>query len=151
ANGRGAGALVTAQRSWLLPRGLRARTFSNTGIDVAGRARIDEPLQAGRVVVKIDAGDRALAHADGGAAVAGDEAAEKLEQDWIVAHSQHSFAAGVFDQHVLESTEGRVGQERVADFNLAVVAELGADKLCGLQSALERAADDYVHLNFEGA
>ena len=91
ADGGGAGAVVAAQRGGLLPRGLWAGAFSDTGIDGAGRARIDEPLQAGRVVVEIDAGDGALAHADGGSAVAGDEAAEELEEDGVVSDGQHAF------------------------------------------------------------
>jgi hypothetical protein len=44
-----------------------------------------------------------------------------------------------------------VGGQRRADFDFAVVAELGADKLRGLQGALERAGDDDVHLHLEGA
>jgi hypothetical protein len=47
--------------------------FCHAGIDGAGHARIDEPLQQGRMAVHVDAGDGALAHADGGAAVAGDQ------------------------------------------------------------------------------
>ena len=44
------------------------------------------------MVIEIDTGDGALAHADGGAAVAGDEAAEELKEDGVVAHGQHAFA-----------------------------------------------------------
>ena len=59
-DGRGAGAVVAAQRSGLLPRSFWAGAFSNTGIDVSCGARIDEPLQAGRMVLEIDAGDGAF-------------------------------------------------------------------------------------------
>ena len=103
------------------------------------------------MVVEVNAGDGALAHTDGGAAVAGDEAAEKLKEDGVVADGQHAFAAGVLDEHVLKGFEGRVGGEGGADLNFAVVAELGADELRGLQGALERAGDDDVDLDFEGA
>jgi len=89
----------------LLPRGLWAGAFCNAGIDVAGGAGIDEPLQAGRVVVEIDAGDGALAHADGGAAIAGDEVAEELEEDGLWPTANMPSVAGVFDQHVLKVRE----------------------------------------------
>ena len=50
AHGRGAGAVVAAQGGGLLPRGLWARAFCHAGIDGAGHARIDEPLQQGRML-----------------------------------------------------------------------------------------------------
>ena len=106
-DGRGAGAVVAAQRGGLLPRGLRARALLHAGVDGAGRARIDEPLQPGRMAVEIDAGDGAFAHADGGAAVAGDQPAQELEEIGVVAHGQHAFAVGIFRQHVLEIGESR--------------------------------------------
>ena len=40
--------------------------FRNAGVDPAGHARIDEPLQQRRVLVHVDARDGALAHADPG-------------------------------------------------------------------------------------
>jgi exopolyphosphatase/guanosine-5'-triphosphate,3'-diphosphate pyrophosphatase len=83
-DGRGAGVVVAAQRGGLLPRGLWAGALSHAGIDGARHAGIDEPLQPGRMAVEIDAGDGALAHADGCAAVAGDEAAEELKQVGVV-------------------------------------------------------------------
>ena len=103
------------------------------------------------MVVKIDAGDGALPHADGCSAVAGDEPAEELEEDGVVADGQHAFAVRVLRQHVLEGAEVRIGGQGGADLDLGVVAELGADKLRGLHGALERAGDDDIHLDLEGA
>ncbi len=99
----------------------------------------------------IDARDRALAHAHAGAAVAGDEPAEELEQVGIVADHQHAVAIGVLFKQLLEVLKvgGRI--ERGAHFDLGLVAELGADKLRGLQGALERAGDDHIDLDVEGA
>ncbi len=48
--------------------------------------------------VHVDARNGAFAHADGGAAVAGNQAAEKLEQVGIVPHGQDSFAVGILRQ-----------------------------------------------------
>ena len=53
----------------LLPRGLWARAFRNAGVEGAHRARIHKPLQARRVMFHVNAGNGALAHADGCAAV----------------------------------------------------------------------------------
>jgi len=103
------------------------------------------------MVVKIDAGDGAFPHADRGASVAGDEAAEKLKQDGVMADGEHAFAAGILNQHVLEGGKVCIGQEGSADFDLGVIAELGSDKLGGLHGALERAGDDDVDLDLEGA
>lgn len=103
------------------------------------------------MVLEIDACDGALAQADGGSAIAGDEVAEKLEEDGVVSDGQHAFVAGVLDQHVLKSGEGGVGREGLADFDPAVKAELCGDKLSGLHGALEGAGDDDVDLDLEGA
>ena len=46
---------------------------------------------------------------------------------------------------------GGVEVERRTDFDFAFVAEFVADKLCGLQCALQRAGNDDVRLDFEGA
>ena len=70
------------KRGGLLPRGFWARTLCHARVDGARRARIDEPLQPRRMVVHVDPGNGALAHADGRAAVAGNHAAEKLETGW---------------------------------------------------------------------
>ena len=119
---------------------------------VRADARINEPLQQRRVPVHIDAGDGALAHADGGAAVAGDQAAEELEQVGVVADHQHAFAVGsTLTSMLLEVLEVGGRTERGAHFDLGLVAELRADKLRGLQGALERAGDDHIDLHFEGA
>ena len=103
------------------------------------------------MVVQVDAGDGALAHADGRAAVAGDEAAEELEGVGIVAHDEDAVAAGVLGQHVLKVGVGSVGTERRADLDFGVVAEFRADQLRGLQGALERARHDDLDLRLERA
>jgi len=54
------------------------------------------------MLVHIDACDRSLAHADAGAAVSGDEAAEELEQVRIVADEHDVLAVGVFVDQFLE-------------------------------------------------
>jgi len=103
------------------------------------------------VVIQIYAGDRALPHADGGGPVAGDEAAEELKKDGVVAHSQQTFAVREFREHGLEGGEGCIRQQGGTYFDFGVVAELGADKLRGLQGALEGAGDDDIDLHLEGA
>ena len=114
-------------------------------------ARIDEPLQPGRMAVKIDAGDGALAHTDGGAAVAGDEAAQKLEEDGLCPTASMPSRSAYLASMFWNSAKSAVGSRRVADFHFGVVAKLGADKLCGLKSPLQGARDDHVHLHLEGA
>lgn len=103
------------------------------------------------MAVHVDAGDGALSHADGGGAVAADEAAEELEDVGIVADGQDALAVGIFGEHLLEvgviGAEGEGG----ADFDFGFVAQLGADKLRGLEGALEGAGDDDVNLHLEGA
>ena len=50
-----------------------------------------------------------------------------------------------------KSAKVGVRAERRADFDLGVVAQLGADELRRLQGALQRAGDDDVHLHLERA
>ena len=148
----GAGALEAAQGGRLLPRGLWAGAFSHAGVDGAGHARIDEPAQQGRMAVEVDAGDGALAHADGCAAVAGDEAAQKLEHVGVVADDQDAFAVGIFGQHLLEvGVVSRLSAKCRADLDFGLIAQLRAHKLRGLQGALEGAGDDDIDLHLEGA
>jgi len=101
------------------------------------------------VAIHIHAGDCAFAHADGGSAVAGDHAAEKLKHVGVVADYEDAFAVRVFGEHLLEV--GVVGAEVEcrADFDFGFVAKLRADKLGGLEGALERAGDDDVDLHLE--
>jgi len=101
--------------------------------------------------VEVDAGDGAFAHADGGAAIPGHEATEKLKTIWIVADHQDAFAMSVFGEKLLEVGVGGFEAEGWADFNFGLVAHLGADKLCGLERTLEGAGDDDVDLHLEGA
>jgi len=101
------------------------------------------------VAVHIDAGDGAFAHADGGSAVAGDEAAEELEEVGVVSNDQDAFAVRIFCDEGLEVGVVCMEAEGWADFDFGFIAELGADKLGGLKGAFERAGDDDVHLNFE--
>ena len=71
----GAGPLVPAQGSRLLPRGLRAGAFCHVGVNGAGHAGIDEPLKLRRMAIEVDAGDGTFPHADGGSAIGRDQAA----------------------------------------------------------------------------
>ena len=73
----------------------------HAGVDGAGGAGIDEPLQEGWMAVHADAGDRALAQADGRAAVAGDHAAKELEEIGVVSDDQDAFAVGILGQQKL--------------------------------------------------
>ena len=103
------------------------------------------------MVGEVDFGDGAFSHADGRAAVAGDQAAHELEERGIVADSQDAFAVGVFGQHILKIVIFGSGSECLAYFHLGVVAQFGSDKLRGLEAALERAGDDYIYLYLERA
>ena len=103
------------------------------------------------MAVHADAGDRALAQADGRAAVAGDHAAKELEEIGVVSDDQDAFAVGILGQQKLEAGVIRAWSQRFADFDLGFVAELGADKLRGLQGAFEGAGDDDIHLHLERA
>ena len=103
------------------------------------------------MAVHVDAGYRALAHADGGAAVAGDHAAKELEKHGVVTDGENALAVGIFREHMQEAGVIGVGGERGADLNFSLVAHLGSHKLRGLQGALERAGDDDVQLHVERA
>jgi len=103
------------------------------------------------MAVKIDAGDGALAHADGRAAVAGDEVSEKLKTIGVVGDHQDAVAVSVFGEKLLEGGVGAVKAEGGTDFDFGLVAELGGHKLRGLQGALEGAGDDHVNLDLERA
>ena len=108
-------------------------------------------MQQGRVAIEIDAGDGALPHADGGSAVGGDQAAQELEEIGIVADCQDAVVAGIFGQHLLEVGVAGVQPQGRTDLHFGVVTQLRADKLRGLQGALEGAGDDHVHLHLERA
>jgi hypothetical protein len=100
--------------------------------------------------VEVDAGDGAFAHADGGAAIPGHEATEKLKTIWIVADHQDAFAVCVLGEELLEVGVAGVEIEGGTDLNLGLVTHLGTHKLGGLQGALERAGDYNVDLHLEG-
>jgi len=102
------------------------------------------------VAIHVDAGDGALAHEDGGAAVAGNETAKELEEVGVVAHNQNAFAVSVPCQHLLKCSEIGVEAEGGADFDFGFIAQLRTHKLRCLQGALERAGDDNVELDLEG-
>ncbi len=102
-------------------------------------------------MIHVDAGHRALAHADAGAAIAGDDAAEELEEIGIVADQQHAFAVGILLNQLLESGIIGVRPQRRADLDLGLVAQFSTDKLRGLQGTLEGAGDDDVDLHLERA
>lgn len=103
------------------------------------------------MLVHVNANARSFSHANTGAAVAGDDSAKELKEIRIVAHEEHFLTVGILADELLEVGISGVGFERRADFNLAFVSEFVADKLCGLQSALERARNNYVWLDFESA
>ena len=63
------------------------------------------------MAIHVDAGDGALSHADGGTAVAGDHAAQELEEVGVMAHYQHAFAVRIFDQHLLEGGEDEIRKQ----------------------------------------
>jgi len=102
------------------------------------------------MAVHIDARDGAFAHADGGAAVAGDHAAQELEDIGVVADDKHALAVGILGQHLLEGRVIGIQAEGGTDFHFGFVAKLGADKLGCLESPLERAGYDDVDLDPEG-
>jgi len=108
-------------------------------------------LEQRRVLVHIDAGDSGLAHANAGSAVPGDEATEELEEIGIVSNEQDVLPVGILVDQLLEIGVASAEVESRTDFNLGIVAKLIANKLGCLQSALERAGDDDVWLDFEGA
>ena len=99
----------------------------------------------------VNAGDGTLAHADACSTVAGDETAEELEEIRIVADDEHVLTVSVFSEQVLEVGEGGTEIESRTDLDLAFIAELIADELGRLQSALQRAGNDDIRLDLEGA
>jgi len=103
------------------------------------------------VLVHIDASDGTLAHADAGSSIPSDEAAEKLEEVGIVADEHHVLPVGIFVDQLLKVRVARAKVKRRADFDFALVAEFVADELGGLERTLQRAGDDDVGLDFEGA
>ena len=99
----------------------------------------------------VDACYAALAHADACPAIAGDEPAKELEEVRIVADHEHVLPVCVLSQELLEIGVGCSEIERRAHFNLAVIPEFVADKLGGLERALQWAGNNNVGLNFERA
>ena len=89
------------------------------------------------MLLHVDACDGAFAHADAGSAIAGDEAAKKLEQVRIVADDEHVLPVSVFSEQLLEIGVGCAEIERRAYLDFAFVAEFVADKLGGLERALQ--------------
>ena len=77
-------------------------------------------MQPRRMAVEVDARDGAFAHADGRAAVAGDQPAQKLEDVGIVPHHQHALAAGVPGQQLSGNRrKSALRPKRRADLDLA--------------------------------
>src|SRR5579871_1804230 len=99
--------------------------------------------------IHIDSGDRGFAHSDAGSAIAGNEAAEKLEKIGIVADDENVLTVSVFSQKLLEIREGRIEVERGAYLDFAFITKLVPDKLCCLQRALQWAGNDDVRLNLQ--
>jgi hypothetical protein len=108
-------------------------------------------LEKGRVLVHVDADNRPFAHANAGPAVPGDEAAEELEEVGIVANEKYVLAVGVLVDELLEIGVGCGEVKGRADFDFAFIAEFVADELSCLKGALQRAGDNYVGLDPEGA
>lgn len=103
------------------------------------------------MLIHVDASNRTFAHADAGSAIAGNQAAQELEEIRIVSDEEDVLAVGVLVDEFLEIGVGGAEVEGGADFNLAVIAKFVADELGGLESAFERAGDDDIGLDFESA
>jgi len=88
------------------------------------------------VLIHINACDRGLAHADAGSAVAGDDAAEELEEIRVVSDEEDVLAIGAFVNELLEVGIAGAEVESGADFDFAVVAEFIANELGSLKGAL---------------
>jgi len=101
------------------------------------------------MAVQIDTGNRALSHANGGASIAGDQAAEEIEDIGVVADGQYPFAVGILRQHLLKVSVIGSGRQSRAYLDFCLVAQLSGDKLRRLKGALQGARDDYIHLHFE--
>ena len=108
-------------------------------------------MQQRRVLFHVDARDRAFAHADTCSAIAGDEAAEELEEIGIVADHEHVLPVSVLPEELLEIGVGCVEIERRTYLDLAFVSEFIADKLRGLERTLQGAGNNDIGLDFEGA
>ena len=99
----------------------------------------------------VDARDRGFTHTYSGTAIAGNEAAQKLEQVRVVSHDQDVLPVRIFLQELLKVRIGGVEVERRADLDFAFIAEFVAHKLCGLQCSLQGTGNDDVRLNLERA
>src|SRR5579859_676087 len=99
----------------------------------------------------IDTCDRTFAHADAGSAIAGDEPAKELEKIRIVADHEHVLPVCELPEELLEIGVGCTEIERRAYLDLAFIPEFVADELGGLERALQRAGNNDIRLNFEGA
>jgi hypothetical protein len=99
----------------------------------------------------VNAGDGTFAHADACSAVAGDETAEELEEIGIVADDKHVLTVGVCSKEVLEVGVCGTEIESRTDLDLAFIPKFIADELGGLQGALQRAGNDDIRLDLEGA
>jgi len=101
------------------------------------------------MAVHVDARHGSLAHAYARTSIACDDAAKKFEEVWIVTNDQDTFAIRILFHKLLKSSEVAVGSKRRTDFDLRLVAQLRAHKLCGLQGALQRTRDNYIHLHLQ--
>lgn len=108
-------------------------------------------MQQRRVLFHVDACDRALAHADAGSAIAGDEAAKELEEIRIVADHEHILTVSILPEELLEIGVGCTEIERRAYLDLAFIPEFVADELGGLERTLQWAGNNDIGLNFKGA
>jgi len=126
-------------------------------VNDSGEAGIDKPLQLGRALAHIDAGDGAFAQADGAAvgrvavsvAIAADETRDELMQVGIVADDEEAFAAGVLGDELLEGSEIAVRGQGCGGEDGRVEGDLGGDELGCLAGSLERAGDDDIDLSLE--
>ena len=103
------------------------------------------------MLVHIDASDRAFTHADPCCSIARDQAAEKLEHIGIVPDEKNILAICVFVDKLLEFGVTGAAIQRRADLDSSFIAEFVADELRRLKSALQRARDNDVRLDFQSA
>lgn len=103
------------------------------------------------MLVHVNANDRGFAHPDAGTPVAGDEAAEELEEIRVVPDEKDILAVGVSVNQLLKICVAGAEVERGTDLNLSFITELIPYELCGLEGSFERAGHDDVWLDLQSA